>query len=240
MALSHHSLMWCWTSVVTSLQLQVYSCHCLSSTHFGDPPTSCFLLFLNTLHWSRLIWQLLVCQGNWLRLNSCWMWLAEQEWWLLKPFYLKLQEKGKLCPGFMCWGSTTCHLLKACGGPQRIAYADPNFKIHRQKSCCMMGTWHGEKCTRSSPLVSGWLCCLSREMETLSRSRPKRVDVAGMVVVPVLGAGCLGSAVVFQHDAALPDEVQPRHMIPYQIGALGDWHRGTFLLFWQMQWLYLS
>lgn len=32
-------------------------------------------------------------------------------------------------------------------------------------------------------------------METLSRSRPKRVDVAGMVVVLALGAGCLGSAV---------------------------------------------
>lgn len=56
----------------------------------------------------------------------------------------------------------------------------------------------------------------------LLRGHPRRVDAAGMVVVPALGAECLGSAVVFQRDAALPDEVQPHCVIPYQIGALGD------------------
>lgn len=56
----------------------------------------------------------------------------------------------------------------------------------------------------------------------LLRGRPGRAGAAGVVAVPALGAGCLGSAVVFQRDAASPDEAQPPRVIPYQIGALGD------------------
>lgn len=56
----------------------------------------------------------------------------------------------------------------------------------------------------------------------LPDSHPRRMDAASTVVVLALGAGCLHGAVVFQRDAALPDDVQPRRAVPYQIGALRD------------------
>lgn len=61
------------------------------------------------------------------------------------------------------------------------------------------------------------LLCLLREIEPCPTAT-RRVDVASVV----LGAGCLGSAVVFQPDAALPGLVQLCCTIPYQIRALGD------------------
>lgn len=55
----------------------------------------------------------------------------------------------------------------------------------------------------------------------LPYGHPRRVDVASVVVVLALGAGCLGSAFVLQHDAALPG-LGLCHTIAYQIRALGD------------------
>lgn len=76
------------------------------------------------------------------------MWLAEWEQWLLKPLYLKLQGKGKLCPGFMCWGSTTCHLLKACGGPQRgLHMQTPTLKYTSRRAA----VWWGHGTGKSAP-----------------------------------------------------------------------------------------
>lgn len=91
--------MWCWTRVFTSLQLQACSQHRLRNTCFWDPLCSCLFLFLSAQHLSRLIWELPVCEVNWLHLNSCWTWFTDWEWWQLNPFYLQLPEKVRLSPG---------------------------------------------------------------------------------------------------------------------------------------------
>ena len=74
-------------------------------------------------------------------------------------------------------------------------------------------------------MVAGGVCSAQLPAgadRALPRSRPSRVNMADMVaVVRALGAGCLGSAAMFQRGAAPPDEVQPRHVIPYQFCTLG-------------------
>lgn len=68
-----------------------------------------------------------------------------------------------------------------------------------------------------------WSVLLPTEGDrTLPYGHPRRVDVARVAMVLALAAGCLGSAVVFQHDAALPGLVQLCCTIPSQIRTLGD------------------
>lgn len=65
-----------------------------------------------------------------------------------------------------------------------------------------------------------WSVLLS--IRALPYGHPRSVDVASTVLA--LGAECLGSAVLFQHHAALPGLVQLFQLcctIPYQIWALG-------------------
>lgn len=104
-------------------------------------------------------------------------------------------------------------------------YDDINFKLHRQESFCVLGAWRGERLSGWSPLAFDQSCCPLREIEPChTYGHPRRVDVASTVMVLALGAGCLGSAAVFQHDAALPRLVQPCCTIHYQIQALGHCH----------------
>lgn len=59
-------------------------------------------------------------------------------------------------------------------------------------------------------------------IRALPYGHPRRVDLANALLA--LGAECLGSAVLFQHHAALPGLVQLFQLcctIPYQIQTLG-------------------
>lgn len=100
-----------------------------------------------------------------------------------------------------------------------MVYEDINLKLHRLL-CGGNMAWREVFQVATSGI---WSVLLPIERgRALPYSHPRRVDVASVVVVLARGAGCLGSAVVFQYDAALPGLVQLCCMIPYQIWALGD------------------